>query len=87
MAKKVFKHYCAQEGKATFGDPKKCALSEINAGESEVEIEIFEEPKAVVETPKVDGSLMEKIVVNIKDAEADGKLIEAYALLHKQNGT
>jgi hypothetical protein len=77
VAEKVFRHYCAQEGKATFGDPKKCALSEISTGESEIEIEIFEEPKKVVEAPQVEGVLMEKIVVNVKDAEADGKLIEA----------
>jgi len=75
-AEKVFRHYCAQEKRALNGNPKKCALNEIVAGESDVEIEIFEEPKNVSETPQ--GSvLMEKIVVNVKSAESDSKLIEA----------
>lgn len=77
-ATKVFRHYCAQEGKGTFGDPKSCALSEAGAGESPVEIEIFEEPKKVIDSPMTEETtLMEKIVVNVKDAEADSKLIEA----------
>ncbi|ADD69627.1 hypothetical protein Dacet_2877 [Denitrovibrio acetiphilus DSM 12809] len=80
VAQKVFRHYCAQEKRAVIdGDLKGCALSDNIAGESPVEIEIFEEPKHVDESSvkEPDGNLMEKIVLNVKSAEEDPKLIDA----------
>ncbi|PLX68101.1 MAG: hypothetical protein C0603_08290 [Denitrovibrio sp.] len=77
IATKAFKHYCAQEQKIINDDSvKDCVVLEEPAGESEIEIEIFEEPKRVDE--QVEGQpLMEKIVVSVGSAEKDPQLIEA----------
>ena len=77
-AEKAFRHYCAQEKKAALDGSsiKDCALSETPAGESEVEIEIFEEPKKVHEY-EMPEKLMEKVVVKVISAESDPQLIEA----------
>lgn len=75
-AEKIFNLYCSQEKKAVTGDPKDCALAEAPAGESPVEIEIFETPQKVQQTTE-GAQIMEKITVNVKSADADTKLIEA----------
>jgi len=77
-AEKAFSHYCAQEKRVALdsGNIKDCVLAEEPAGESEVEIEIFDEPKKV-DQPEGETKLMEKIVVKVNSAEADPQLLEA----------
>lgn len=80
VAEKAFRHYCAQEGRVALDSSsiKDCAIAEEPVGESEVDVEIFEEPKLIQEEPYDDSSmLMEKIVVKVTSAESDPQLMEA----------
>jgi len=76
-ATKAFKHYCAQEKNGIgLDDVKSCVTAESPAQESDIQIEIFDEPRNVQE-PVSEAPLMEKVIVNVKSAESDTQLVEA----------
>lgn len=78
VAEKAFRHYCAQEGRSALDSDniKDCVTAEEPKGESEVDIEIFEEP-VLVDEPHEGAQLMEKIIVKVTSAETDPQLMEA----------
>lgn len=77
-AEKAFRHYCAQEQRPIIDDVRSCVTAKAGPGESEVIIEIFDEPKLVIPSHEDPAPpIMEKIVVNVKSAEADPQLVEA----------